>query len=145
MGRFFTSFDEAWQFFLHRDNALEDFFDAFPEEKNVVLAWLLRLDPNLGDAVARVQGALSHLDWVTPLRPDFLHVALSIVARDDAVGEAQRAWADVRPFDLHIRRINCFHDAVVAETDDECPRELVTRLVEASAVCDSTPSFPISR
>jgi 2'-5' RNA ligase len=114
---------------------------VFPEEESFLLGWLLRLDPELVPAAVRIQTAFSHLDWVTPLRPDFFHVWLTAVAvsprrstADDAAGalaKAKRAWAGVRPFDLHIRRINCFHDAVVVETEGEGPRELLARLVEA--------------
>ena len=48
-----------------------------------------------------------------------------------AVERAERAWAGVRPFDLGLRRINCFHDAVVVEAVGDGPRDLVTRLVDA--------------
>lgn len=37
MGRFFTSFDEAWEFFVDRETDLEDFFARFPLDDHFLL------------------------------------------------------------------------------------------------------------
>ena len=36
MGRLFTSFDEAWAFFLGRTEALERFYGQFPDDEEFV-------------------------------------------------------------------------------------------------------------
>ena len=141
MGEFFTSFDEAWAFFLDRDDELEDFFAQFPATDHYILGWLLPAGRDLHPAVARTQEAFAQLDWVTPFPAHFLHVWISAVSASprppeaaeiaSAVEEAERAWADVDAFDLVYRRVNCFHDAVVAETRGDGPRSLLTRLVDA--------------
>lgn len=141
MGRFFTSFDEAWAFFLDRDHELEDFFAAFPVTEQYILGWLLPADSTLRPAVARVQESFSQLDWVTPLAADFLHVWIGAVSASphrpeaaeiaSALEDAERAWADVEAFDLLYPRVNCFHDAVVAETRGDGPGRLLRQLVYA--------------
>ncbi|HEY5100899.1 MAG TPA: hypothetical protein VII54_12675 [Gaiellaceae bacterium] len=141
MGRFFTSFDEAWEFFVNRETDLEDFFARFPLDDHFLLGWLLPLDPRLRPAATNVQRSFSHLEWITLPPEHFLHVWLSIVSfatrrptADEigsAVEAAERAWAGIAPFDLRYPRINCFHDGVVAETEGDGPRRLVSRLVEA--------------
>ncbi len=141
MGEFFTSFDDAWAFFLDRDDELEDFFARFPPGEQSILGWLLPADRALHPAVARIQGAFSRLDWVTPFPAHFLHVWISAVLvspRRPGVAEiasaleaAKRAWADVEAFDLAYPRVNCFHDAVVAETEGDGPGRLLRRLVDA--------------
>lgn len=141
MGRFFTSFDEAWQFFLDRDDELEDFFARLPEQESFFLGWLIRFDQALGQAAREAQRLLSHLDWITPVPVPVLHTSLAGVsfsaqppARDeiDAVVErAAQAWREVEPFEVGYERITCFHDAVVAEVSGNGPRALVERLVES--------------
>jgi len=140
VGEFFTSFDEAWAFFLDRDDELEDFFAQFPAPDHYILGWLLPAARELHPAVAPIQEAVSRLDWVTPFPAHFLHVWISAVSASprppeaaaiaSALEGAERAWADVDAFDLVYRRVNCFHDAVVAETRGDGPRRLLTRLVD---------------
>src|SRR6266478_9938074 len=103
VGRFFTSFDEAWQFFVKRDDELEDFFAAFPLDDHFLLGWLLQLDPRLLPAATEVQRSFSHLDWITLQPEHFLHVWLGSVAfaphrptvdeTDSVVERAKHAWA----------------------------------------------------
>jgi hypothetical protein len=141
MGRFFTSFDEAWEFFLDRDHELEDFFAQFPVTDQSILGWLIPADHAVRPAAAAVQEVFADLDWVTPLPGPFLHVWISGVAFSpgrpspdeiaSAIELAKTAWSGVEPFDISYPRINCFHDAVVAEVQGDGPRRLVSRLVEA--------------
>jgi len=138
VGRFFTSFDEAWEFFLARETDLEDFFAAFPPDDHVILGWLLQLDPRLRPAAKDTQRSFAHLEWVTLLEESFLHVWLSGIATHrpttaeigSFVERAERAWAGVAPFDLRYPRINCFHDGVVVEAEGDGPRRLVRQLIE---------------
>jgi hypothetical protein len=140
MGRFFTSFDEGWEFFLGRDEELEDFFARFPEEDGLFLGWLIRLDPSLVPAAQEAQGAFSHLDWITTVPGHFLHTWIAGTGFSDRpsaseiaalVERAERAWLGVEPFEVVYRRINCFHDAIVAEVEGDGPRALLGRLVDA--------------
>jgi hypothetical protein len=143
MGRFFTSFDEAWEFFLTRETPLEDFFARFPLDEQCALGWLLPLEPTLRPAANDLQGSFAQLDWVTPFRETFFHVWLSDVPLAGhrptateiafAVERAEEAWAGVEPFDLRYARINCFHDGVVVEVEGDGPRRLVRQLVEAGS------------
>jgi hypothetical protein len=103
---------------------------------------LLRLDDGLLSAVQRVQEPLSRFDWIT-LQPNyFLHTGIGGVAsqprrpsRDEIkaiVERARRVWAGVKSFDITYPRLNCFHEAVVAEVEGDGPRGLVSKLVEAN-------------
>jgi 2'-5' RNA ligase len=151
VGRFFTSFDEAWAYFLDRDSELEDFFALFPATDHYALGWLLPADRALHPKIAGFQKAFAHLDWVTPFPGHFLHVWLATVASSptrpaasaiaSAVEEAEHAWAGLEPFDLVYPRINCFHDAVVAEARRDEPLRLVHRLVEAGATSVPLDTF----
>ena len=93
MGRFFTSFDEAWRFFLDRQEYLEDFFATFREQDSSLLGWLLRLDDDLLPAVQTARQAFSHFDWITPVPDHFLHTwigAVSLGSRVPLGGRDQR-------------------------------------------------------
>jgi len=137
-GRFFTSFDEAWSFFLDREEPLEDFFAQFPEDDSYLLGWLIRFDESLVAAVREVQDAFSHLDWIVRPPERFLHTWLAGVvlaprspSKDEianAAERAARAWASEPSFDVTYRGINCFHTGVVVEVVGDGPRSLVERL-----------------
>lgn len=140
MPQLFTSFEEAWGFFLDRRDPLEDFFAQFPEEDVFLLGWLIRFDQQLIPAVPDVQAAFSHLEWVVPQPDHFLHAWLGggaflrrrPTAQEvaSAVHQAERSWKEASDFDVTYHRINCFHTAVVVEVEGEGPRLLVEKLVE---------------
>jgi hypothetical protein len=157
MSRLFTSFDEAWQFFLNRQGDLDDFFASFPEQDRFLMGWLLRFDNALLPSARDVQRVFSHLGWVTPLPEHFLHIWIGGVSFgprgpraeeiDVAVGRAQRAWANTSAFDVHYRRVNCFHSAIVVEVEGDGPRTLAADLVETGfgASCRSRGRRAVSR
>jgi hypothetical protein len=135
MNRRFTSFDDAWRFFLNRQDEMESFFDDLPEQPSYLLAWLLRLDDEAcASAVEAAQRAFSHLAWITPQPRHFLHTsiaAVSVAPRPPSQGEidvaiqrAQQAWTSIGSFAVRYRRINCFHSAVVVEVEGDGPRTL---------------------
>jgi 2'-5' RNA ligase len=140
VGRFFTSFDEAWEFFLDRDEELEDFFAQFPEEETFLLGWLLRPGDAVVQAVAEVQRSFAQLDWIIAVPDHFLHAWIAGIAlarrrplSDEvrvALERAQRAWAGATPFVVSYRRVNCFHSAVVVEVEEAGPRALAAALVD---------------
>ena len=114
MGRFFTSFDEAWSAFLQREEPLEDFYAPFPDEPDATVdAWLLVPGPAVTRAALDLQRAFANLPWLVMIPEHFLHVSL----RDDV------DWTQAPPLTLRYARVNCFHDAVVAEVQcDELRR-----------------------
>ncbi len=140
MGRLFTSFDEAWGFFVDRRDPLEDGFASLPADQAFLLTWLIVFDDTLVPAVQAVQGMFSHLNWVVPQPEHFLHASLGGIALTrhrptareigGALEYARRAWKDTPVFEVTYRRINCFHTAVVVEVEGDGPRLLVERLVE---------------
>jgi hypothetical protein len=141
VGRFFTSFDEAWRYFVAREEPLESFFAEFPDGESYVVTWLLSFDKALGPRVRAVQESFAPLDWITPQPEHFLHTSVAAVAVSDrrptneeigvAVERARQAWAAVEPFEVEYRRVNCFHDAVVVEVFGGGPRALVSGLVQS--------------
>jgi hypothetical protein len=151
MGRYFTDFEEAWQFFLTRDEPLEDFFAPFPGHESYVLCWLLGFDAGLLPRVRTAQHAFAALSWITPQPEHFLHTSIASVAvssrpptADEITGAAERArraWSGVQPFEVRYRRVNCFHDAVVVEVAGAGPKTLVARLVDAGAVDTVDPEL----
>lgn len=140
MPQLFTSFEEAWDYFLDRREPLGDFFAQFPEEDLFLLGWLIRFDQQLIPAVRDVQAAFSHLEWVVPQPDHFLHTWLiggAFLRRRptpqevaSAVHQAERSWKEVSNFDLTYRKINCFHTAVIVEVEGEGPRLLAEKLVK---------------
>lgn len=130
-----------WQFFLNRQEDLEDFFASFPEHDSFLLGWLLKLDDALVPKAQELQRAFSHIDWVTPQPDHFLHIGISGVALgprrpaaneiDAAVESAEHAWASMDAFEVNYARVNCFHSAVIVGVDGEGPRSLAADLVNA--------------
>ena len=150
MGRFFASFEQAWEFCLHREEDLEDFFALFPDDDAFLLGWLLQMDAALVPAMQEVKRSFSHLDWITPQPDHFLHTWLGGVALapqlpspgeiEIALERAERAWEGFPSFDISYKRVNCFHRAVVVEVEGNGARNLVEKLVEA----DYWDNLPIS-
>jgi hypothetical protein len=141
VGRFFTSFEEAWLSFLDRKEPLESFFAEFPDGESYIVTWLLPFDKALVPRVRAVQESFAPLDWITPQPEHFLHTSVAAVAVSDrrptneeigvAVERARQAWAGVEAFEVEYRRINCFHPAVVVEVSGRGPSALVSQLVQS--------------
>ena len=132
MGVFFTSFDDAWRHFLARREPLEDFFAHQPEEEATLAAWLITPPDELKQAAAQLQDDLAHVAGIEWTPQHFLHVWLTPLALDPTdeqvsalTGAAREAWAEVDPFEIQYRRLNCFHDAVVVEVEGDGPRVLL--------------------
>ncbi len=131
--RFFRSFDEAWSDFQTRERDLLDAFALFPEQERLVLAWLLLPDPELVARALELQRAFAHLDWITPLPAHFLHVSVAFpggTAAEEELARGRDACVGVAPFEVDLRRVGCFHDAVIVEVHGDGPRELAARLDE---------------
>jgi hypothetical protein len=106
MGRLFESFEEAWTYFLGREEQLEDFYDAFPPEEFEGEAWVLEPSATIKAAAVELQRELAAIDWLLLLPDHFLHVTLPVPAQE---------LRGRGPFELEYRRVNCFHETVVVE------------------------------
>jgi 2'-5' RNA ligase len=151
VGRYFATFGEAWSFFLTREEPLEDFFDELPDHDSYVLCWLLAFDEALVARIRTAQSSFAELEWITPQPVHFLHTSIAAVAVSpqppspaaiaSATERARRGWSGVQRFEVHYRRVNCFHDAVVVEVAGAGPKTLVERLVDAGAVDTVDPEL----
>jgi hypothetical protein len=115
MGTLFRSFDEAWESFLSRAEPMET-LPAFDAPSTLV--WLVPVDKGLVPRVRELQARLACAPFVRVIPEHFLHVTVAVPpagAVQDHVAAAERAWRDVAAFPIDIRRVNCFHEAVVAE------------------------------
>ena len=121
MGRLFTSYDEAWSFFLGREEPLEDFFVEFPEAPAWLDVWLLLPSERLADEVAELQLELTGLDGLRPVPRHFLHVS---VAHDGGTGPPPLIGA----VEAMVGPVTCFHEAVVLEVHAERLPELARHL-----------------
>ena len=123
MGRFFTSFDEAWQYFLGRAEPLELFFGDFPEdEASLAEGWVVVPPKEIKRAARELQGALASFEWLAPVPEHFLHVWL---AGATSTGGRAHELRHSGAFDAVYQRVNCFHSAVVVEVEAPQLRELI--------------------
>lgn len=114
MGRFFFCFDEAWESFLEREEPLEDFFEALPDEEAYLTTWLALPGERVRGEAASVQEKLA-VEGLRLVPGHFLHVSLgSHEAQLDAARERLHGFG---PFEAHYGPVNCFHDAAVLEVD----------------------------
>ncbi len=132
MGRLFTSFDGAWEYFLGRAEPLEWFFGDFPEDETFVAeGWLIVPPGEIKQAALSLQGAFASLEWLSPVPEHFLHVWLGgAISATGPAGELRHTGA----FEAVYRRVNCFHSAVVVEV--EAPQ--LHKLVAGTQVDAST-------
>jgi hypothetical protein len=131
VGRLFTSFDEAWRYFLGRAEPLERFFGQFPEDEALVAeGWVIVPPSEIKQAALEVQGAFASLEWLAPVPEHFLHVWLGFAT---SAGGWPHELRHSGAFDAVYRRVNCFHSAVVIEVEAPQLRELIAGTqVEAS-------------
>jgi 2'-5' RNA ligase len=151
VGRRFATFEEAWSFFLTREEPMEEFFEQLPDHDSYVLCWLLEFDTSLVERIRAAQRSFAGLEWITPQPAHFLHTSIAAVAVSpqppsseaiaSAAERARHAWSGVQRFEVQYRRVNCFHEAVVVEVAGEGPKTLVTRLVDAGAVDTVDPEL----
>jgi hypothetical protein len=115
VGAFFSSFDEAWSFFLGRTEPLEDFFAEFPDDDDAwAEGWLVEPSEEIKAAAQRLQKALAQFTWLFPVPDHFLHVWIAL---SDRIGDAAEEWDDLEAFPIAYANVNCFHAAVVVEVE----------------------------
>jgi len=131
MGAFFSSFDEAWSFFLGRTEPLEDFFAEFPDDDDAcVKGWMVEPPAEIKAAAHRLQEALAQVTWLVPVPDHFLHVAIGL---SDRIGDVAEEWEDLEAFPITYANVNCFHAAVVVEVEGP-----MSQLVAGTPYDDST-------
>ena len=115
MGELFTSFDDAWSHFLRRTDALESFFDQFPDDDAFELeGWLIVPPPEVKREALRLQAELEEVAGLEIVPHHFLHVWLN-----GPHGAAVHEVAEGGPFDVVYGNVNCLHTAVVVEAWSE--------------------------
>jgi len=132
VGRFFSSFSDAWEYFLARAEPLEWFFGDFPEDEDFVAeGWLIEPPSGIKQAARQLQEAFTGIEWVAAIPDHFLHVWLG---GPISLGGHPATLAGSGAFELTYYRLNCFHSALVVEADaPELPR-----LVEGTAIDAAT-------
>jgi hypothetical protein len=135
MGRFFTSFDEAWEYFLGRTEALEWFYSQFPDDEAFVAeGWVVEPPREIKRAALNLQGVFAGLDWLAPIPEHFLHVW---VGGARGLGTKPEELRNSGTFEAVYRRVNCFHSAVVIEVEAPPLRRFV-----ASTEVDTATFLP---
>src|SRR5829696_1881472 len=104
VGRFFTSFDEAWQYFLGRAEPLEWFFGDFPEdEASSAEGWVIVPPKEIKQAALALQGACAGCEWLAVVPEHFLHVGL---AGATSAGRQALELRHSDAFDAVYQRVN---------------------------------------
>ncbi len=133
MPRLFESFEEAWTYFLGRDEPLDDFFAGFPADEFEGEAWVIEPPVDVKAAAAELQRPLARFDWLELVPSHFLHVTLP-----GAPGVP--AWPE-----LEYRCVTCFHDAVAVEVDAPALKRLFPRktfLPHLTLAVSNSPADP---
>lgn len=116
VGEWFTGFDQAWAHFLARREPLESFFAQFEDDPEAVAdGWLIVPPPEVKREALRVQSALEGVPGLELVPHHFLHVWI----RGTAHGPDPSELAELTPFELEYRLLNCFHNAVVVEATSD--------------------------
>jgi hypothetical protein len=131
VGRLFASFDDAWSYFLAREEPLESFHAGLPEPDATLAVWHIEPPGPVKDAAARVQQSFAHLRAIVPRRaissasPSNPWTSTRRPGEIEAeIETAAAAWQQIAPFRIAYPRLNCFHEAVVAEVAGDGPRAL---------------------
>ena len=132
MGDLFTTFDDAWQHFLAREEPLESFYDQFPDEETDGEGWLVVPPPEVKREVLRLQAELEDVPGLEPIPHHFLHVWLG-----GRQGLDIEQLTEAGPFELAYPHVGCFHTAVFVEAHSE-------RFEEVEAPEDYLPHLTIA-
>lgn len=115
MGEWFTSFDDAWAYFVAREEPLESFYAALPDDPNAAIdGWLIEPPVAVKRGALRVQSELEEVLGLRVVPHHFLHVWLR-----GTHGPDLDQILELPPFELRFSRLNCFHDALVAEAESD--------------------------
>jgi hypothetical protein len=155
MGEHFTSFEASWLRFLQRDEPLEVFGDQFPESPRVLAGWFIALDPALWPAMEALQQSLRPVEWLRPYPVRLQHLWLGSLgwaaswppaAIAEWVGKGRETLCDLGTFTVHFPRLNCFHNAVVAEAEGDggCLAELARRLLPDADMSTFLPHLAVA-
>jgi 2'-5' RNA ligase len=152
IGKWFESYEEAWNYFLTRETPLEDFWSALPERDDSVLAgWLIEPPPQVKDAVRELLARLGKLERVGVVPEHFLHIWIHGVAHDPAPGKvrelvdaAREIWAEEPSCEIVLRHANCFHDAAVVEAHTKGVPRLLAALDPSADLRVALPHMTVA-
>jgi 2'-5' RNA ligase len=137
--RLFTTYDEAWAHFASVGE-MESMGDQYSEAEAHLLTWYIPVAADAVPGVIDLQRELTALDGLVAIPPERLHVSVApaTVTEDpepllekELLGHAERAWADVKPFDIELADVNGFPTAVVVEVHGPGPGLLLDRLLQS--------------
>jgi hypothetical protein len=135
VGQLFASFDDAWSSFLEREEPLESFHAGLPDRDATLPIWYIEPAGPVKDAAALIQESFAHLEAIAPPPRHFLHVTVSSLDFDlspeqieSEIDKAAAAWRNIAPFRIVYPRLNCFHEAVIAEVVGDGPRTVLQHL-----------------
>ena len=143
MGRFFSSFEEAWEAFLVREEPLEDFFGSFPEEEAYLTMWLAPPGAAACTEAAGVQRELSGLAGLVLTPRHWLHVSLGAGSESEleAVRERLHGFGS---FEAEYGPATCFHEAHVLEVRSERFAELARTIDVQKDLAEFLPHLSIA-
>ena len=139
MPRLFTTYDEAWAHFVAVDE-MESVGDQYPEAEAHLLTWYIPVPAALVPGVLALQRELVALDGMVPIPPERLHVSVAPATvteqpepllEKELLTHAERAWAEIEPFDVELADVNGFPTAVVVEVHGDGPGRLLDRLLQS--------------
>jgi hypothetical protein len=138
VGRFFSTFDEAWADFLVREEPLESFVEQFPDEEAYLTVWLVPPGAAVVEEAAAVQNELRGLEDLRLTPAHWLHVSLGHGREDDLeiVRDRLRGFG---AFEAEYGPTTCFHPAVVLEARSDRFAELAVRI---DPECDLSVFLP---
>jgi hypothetical protein len=147
MAELFSSFEEAWRYFLERRDPLEGFFHEFPDDEGSFLeGWLVEPSDEIKAAAGPIQEELSRFPWLFPVPDHFLHVWIGL---REQIGDGWQQWNELGPLEVEYARPNCFHAAVVIEVAGPLrqlvkgtPNDLPTFLPHMTVAVTREPASP---
>jgi hypothetical protein len=143
VGRFFSSFEEAWEAFLVREEPLEDFFGSFPDEEAYLTMWLAPPGAAACAEAAVVQRELSGLVGLVLTPRHWLHVSLGPGSESEleAVRERLHGFGS---FDAEYGPATCFHEAHVLEVRSARFAELARTIDAQKDLAEFLPHLSIA-
>jgi hypothetical protein len=123
VGRFFSTFDEAWADFLVREEPLESFLAGFPEEEAYLTIWQAPPGEAAAAEVDAVQEALRRVSGLRMTPRHWLHVSLGRGSETelDAARDRLRGFG---AFEAEYGPATCFHEALALEVRSHRLRDL---------------------
>jgi len=131
------------------------FGDQFPASPRVLAGWFIALDPALWPAMEALQRSLRPVEWLRPYPVHLQHLWLGSLgwaaswppaAIAEWLERGREALRDLGTFAVDFPRLNCFHNAVVAEAagDEGRLAELARRLLPGADMSTFLPHLAVA-